>query len=193
MSNGFAVVSKSATEWAEDDEVDGVVIADDGVEQFLRRHQDELLHFLKGRLAQPQDAGDLAQETSARLLRYRSGHSDASLRLLMFRIARNLLKDHWRWSRLHAIEEPTDPVELVCASEEPSHEEQADGRQRLRRLEEVIVGLPDKCRTVFVLSRINGLSNAQVAQRCGISVKMVEKHLARAMADCRRQVGDPET
>ena len=38
--------------------------------------------------------------------------------------------------------------------------------------------------------RVEGLSNAEVAQRCGISVKMVEKHLAKAIVQCRVEVGD---
>ncbi|TAL93712.1 MAG: RNA polymerase sigma factor, partial [Rhodanobacter sp.] len=50
--------------------------------------------------------------------------------------------------------------------------------------------MPDKRRTVFLLSRVEGLSNAQVAQRCGVSVKMVEKHLAKAIIQCRLEVGD---
>jgi RNA polymerase sigma-70 factor (ECF subfamily) len=37
---------------------------------------------------------------------------------------------------------------------------------------------------------VHGLSRAQIARRCGISVKMVEKHLATALAQLRRKVGD---
>jgi RNA polymerase sigma-70 factor (ECF subfamily) len=63
----------------------------------------------------------------------------------------------------------------------------------MEALEAAITALPPKCRTVFLLSRIEGLSNREVAQRCGISVKMVEKHLAKAILTCRAQVGDFDT
>src|SRR3546814_10578336 len=79
---------------------------------------------------------------------------------------------------------------VEVASELPGLERQWQARRSLQTLEAAVEQLPDKCRTVFLLSRIEGLSNAEVAQRCGISVKMVEKHLAKAILKCRAQVGD---
>jgi RNA polymerase sigma-70 factor (ECF subfamily) len=49
--------------------------------------------------------------------------------------------------------------------------------------------LPEKCRQVFVLSRFRGMRHKEVAQRCGISTRMVEKHLTRGMALIRQKVG----
>jgi RNA polymerase sigma-70 factor (ECF subfamily) len=40
---------------------------------------------------------------------------------------------------------------------------------------------------------VHGLSRAQIAERCGISVKMVEKHIATALAQLKRKVGDSFT
>src|SRR3546814_10782042 len=45
-------------------------------------------------------------------------------------------------------------------------------------LRQAMLSLPPRCRQVFVLVRIDGLSQGEVARRCGISVKTVEKHLA---------------
>jgi RNA polymerase sigma-70 factor (ECF subfamily) len=143
-------------------------------------------------VTQSQDAADLAQESWSRLMRYRQGQSPASLRSLLFTIARNVLKNHWRWSSLHQIEQATDFTGLDVASEVPDVERQWQARRHLEALEATVAGMPDKRRTVFLLSRIEGLSNAQVAERCGISVKMVEKHLAKAIVQCRAQVGDFE-
>src|SRR3546814_16564389 len=89
--------------------------------------------------------------------------------------------NHWRWNGLHQIEQPTDFSSVDVASELPGLEQQWQARRSLQTLEAAVEQLPDKCRTVFLLSRIEGLSNAEVAQRCGISVKMVEKHQAQAI------------
>jgi RNA polymerase sigma-70 factor (ECF subfamily) len=164
---------------------------DDGsFEAFVRDNQAELLRFFQGRVTQAQDAADLAQESWTRLMRYWGKQPPDAMRHLLFSIARNLLNNHWRWSRLRQIEQPTDFAEFDVVSEHPDLERQLQGRHSLQRLEEAIIALPPKCRTVFLLSRVEGLSNGEIARRCGISVKMVEKHLARAILKCRAQVGD---
>lgn len=184
---GVASVSKSCTEWAE---AEPLPSSDANVDAFVRENQAELLNFFRHRLTQSQDAADLAQESWSRLMRYRHDQPPASLRSLLFTIARNVLKNHWRWSSLHQLEQSTDFTELDVASEVPGVERQWQARRYLEALEATVAGMPDKRRTVFLLSRVEGLSNAEVAQRCGISVKMVEKHLAKAIIQCRVQVGD---
>lgn len=180
-------MSKSCTDWVE---AEPLPSSDANVDAFVRENQAELLNFFRHRLAQSQDAADLAQESWSRLMRYRQDQPPASLRSLLFTIARNVLKNHWRWSSLHQLEQATDFTELDVASEVPGVERQWQARRYLQALEVTVAGMPDKRRTVFLLSRVEGLSNAEVAQRCGISVKMVEKHLAKAIVQCRVEVGD---
>ncbi len=181
-------MSKLSAEWSEAE----TPSYDIDVNAFAREHQAELLHFFRGRVTHAQDAADLAQESWSKLMRYRHGQTAESLRKLLFAIARNVLNNHWRWHALHQIEEPTDFSKVDVASAAPGLERQWQARRQLDALEATVAALPAKCRTVFLLSRIEGLSNAQVAQRCGISVKMVEKHLAKAIVQCRAQVGDFE-
>jgi RNA polymerase sigma factor (sigma-70 family) len=65
----------------------------------------------------------------------------------------------------------------------PSAEHVADLQQRLAALQTIIAALPNRCREVFWLYRIEGHSQRQIAERLGISIKMVEAHMARAMVD----------
>ena len=182
-----ASVSKSCTELVE---VEPLPSSDTNVDAFVRENQAELLSFFRHRLAQSQDAADLAQESWSRLMRYRQDQPPASLRSLLFTIARNVLKNLWRWSSLHQLEQSTDFTEVDVVSELPGVERQWQAQRYLEALEATVAGMPDKRRTVFLLSRVEGLSNAEVAQRCGISVKMVEKHLTKAIIQCRAEVGD---
>lgn len=46
---------------------------------------------------------------------------------------------------------------------------------------EVMNSLPEKCLTVFKLSRIEGLKNREIADQLGISLKTVEKHISKAL------------
>jgi DNA-directed RNA polymerase specialized sigma24 family protein len=42
---------------------------------------------------------------------------------------------------------------------------------------------------VFLLSRAQRMTYPQIAAHCGISVKMVEKHIGHALAICMKKVG----
>ena len=50
-----------------------------------------------------------------------------------------------------------------------------------RRLVEALDALPERCRQVVWLRRVEELSQNDVAQRLGISGRTVEKHLAKGM------------
>lgn len=159
----------------------------DTVETLARRHYAELLRV---RLRSEQEAADLAQEAYARLLRYEGQFTGDELRRTLFRIASNLLTDRWRWSRLRSADTHLPIDDLSVESSEPRHDRRLAAEQQLARLEEVILAMPEKRRTVFILSRIQGLSNSEVAEHCRISIKTVEKHLSIALAECRAEVGD---
>lgn len=159
---------------------------------FVRRHHPELMRYFRTRVHNIDDAADLAQECYARLLRYREGHTEASLQLLLFRIAKNLLTDSWRAQQAHHADEHVDIGELDIPAGAPSHFDHLHGQQQLSRLKDVIGTLPPKCQAVFVFSRIDGLSHAEIAQKCGITPKAVEKHITKALAACRAALGDED-
>lgn len=60
--------------------------------------------------------------------------------------------------------------------------------QRLEQLKEVLAGLSPRRREALMLHRFEGLSQAQIAERMGISTSMVEKHIAFALLHCKRRL-----
>lgn len=58
------------------------------------------------------------------------------------------------------------------------------------RLAAFVSELPEKCRIIYKLSKDDGLSNKEIAQRQNISEKTVEAHLTRAMKNLRNKLGD---
>jgi RNA polymerase sigma-70 factor (ECF subfamily) len=55
---------------------------------------------------------------------------------------------------------------------------------------EVMDNLPEKCKAVFLLSRIDGLKNHEIAYQLGISIKTVEKHISKALSIFRDKFAD---
>lgn len=60
------------------------------------------------------------------------------------------------------------------------------GRQGLGLLAAAIEALPPRAREAFVMHRVHELPQSEVAQRMGISLKAVEKHLRLAQAALRQ-------
>ncbi len=63
----------------------------------------------------------------------------------------------------------------------PSPEYLTELRQRIRALQRLIDLMPPRCREVFWLSRVEGYTQRQIAQRLGITLKTVEHHMKRAL------------
>lgn len=85
----------------------------------------------------------------------------------------------------HARVVPMIPIgdfeELGLASLEPSPERAVNSQDELRELENSLQELPTLCRKAFLLRRVDGLSQKEVADKLGISVKTVEKYMARSV------------
>jgi RNA polymerase sigma-70 factor (ECF subfamily) len=141
----------------------------------------ELLAFLRSRTGCAHTAQDLAQESLLRGLGVAKRTPVQHWRGLLYRIARNLLADLGR-QRVQ-----TQPAEEAggCgdAAADTAHQPEAAllARQQLQQLAAAIEVLPPRCREALDLVRFEGLSYREAAQRMGVSVNMVEKHLIRAM------------
>ncbi len=57
------------------------------------------------------------------------------------------------------------------------------------KVSEVMNSLPEKCRIVFRMSRIEGLKNQEIADRLNVSIKAVEKHISKALSVYRERFG----
>lgn len=111
---------------------------------------------------------------------------------MLFRIAINLTKDLGRAEAVRQVSDQVTLDGLELASPQPSAERQIAASQDLELLYEAIENLPPKCRTVFLLSRAERMTYPQIAAHCGISIKMVEKHISHALAICMKKVGESD-
>ena len=73
----------------------------------------------------------------------------------------------------------TEPVTL----EEPS-----TYRELEARLQKALDELPEQCRTIFQLSRFEGLKYREIADRLGLAVKTVENQMGKALRVLREKL-----
>jgi RNA polymerase sigma-70 factor (ECF subfamily) len=139
-----------------------------------------LRRFVHAFVESREEAEDIIQEAYVRLLRYSAHHEVEHPERLLFSAARNLAVDARRRRKVRERTEARYALLEDCALEWPGSDEVEDARQRLKRVEAAILSLSPRCREVFFLHRLNGMSYSQIATYCGISVSAVEKHIARA-------------
>ena len=162
-------------------------------ESFVREQRQSLLAFLRRRVPTEEDAQDIAQESLVRLIRYRE-HAPESWSSLLYRIAINALNDRARRAQSHHQHDhiSLDEHSHGLASDDQEHDQRIANQQELARLQQALLGLPSRCREIYLLNRIEGMSYSEIAKHCGISVKAVEKNISKALALLRKKLGDKE-
>ena len=143
-----------------------------------------VLRFLGARLANEQDAQDLAQEAYLRLLRASDSRVIHDPVAYVLRIARNLLHE-WYNAPSRSLESVQE-IELV--DEGMSVEDWMEISQQMERLEKVLRHLSPKCRAAILMHRRDGMTYDEIARTLGVSSSMVKKYLSQGLARCRARL-----
>jgi RNA polymerase sigma-70 factor (ECF subfamily) len=137
-----------------------------------------LMQFLRRSLSNASDADDLCQDVYVRVYQAALEKIPNPAKPFVFTVARNLLLNRARHEAVVSIEAVADLEALNIVKDEPGTDRWVIAREELRRLEEALTRLTPRCRQAFVLRKIEGLSQREIAQRMGISEKTVERHIS---------------
>ncbi|EFQ64800.1 MULTISPECIES: RNA polymerase sigma factor [Pseudomonas] len=150
----------------------------------------DILYFLRKRTDNASDAADMTQDVFTQWLDYGDRSKVEQPRAFLFQMARNLLRDHWRKQKVRQTVHSDQPDRDAEPVTEEQNEPMAAALrlQRLEQLKEVLTELSPRRREALMLHRFEGLSQAQIAERMGISTSMVEKHIAFALLHCKRRL-----
>ncbi|MDE6786874.1 MAG: sigma-70 family RNA polymerase sigma factor, partial [Muribaculaceae bacterium] len=84
-----------------------------------------------------------------------------------------------------------DRKEMLDESNLPEvSEDEIDTSFRDARIWKAIDGLPEKCREVFLMSKRDGLTNEEIAEELGISIKTVKNQMTKAFSRLRDALSD---
>ena len=140
--------------------------------------------FLIGHFPALTDVDDLVQDTFSRVLHAQAAGPVESPRGLLFATARNLALDALRRRQIVAFEPMAENNDSPVYMDVTDVAETVSKRQELELLTEAIQLLPDRCRQVFTLRAVYGLSQRAIAERLGISENTVEKQMGKGLKRC---------
>ena len=129
-------------------------------------------------------AEDIAADTFVQLLSTPQVLVIREPRALLTTIAQRLIYQLWRRRDVEqAFLKTLSSSDLEPA---PSPETMAQLYQSLDRVERQLDKLPDKVKATFLLSRLNGMTYAQIAAQLGISQRSVSDYMNLAQSRCSK-------
>ncbi|MHA7111669.1 RNA polymerase sigma-70 factor [Sunxiuqinia elliptica] len=155
-------------------------------------HYSKPLFYFALKFVDEEQAKDVVQDVFYKLWEDKSLSISGSLNGFLFTMTRNrclqiIEKQKVRAKYADAVHFRMQEDELLFYSNEHSSLIEAELKEQL---EKAIEELPEKCREVFILSRFQNKRNKDIAEELGISVKMVEKHITKALRYIRLSLGD---
>ena len=182
------------------DDLDGLLRAasrhdEAAVSTLLQQHLPALRAFVRLKagpsLLARESCSDLAQSVCRDVLenadRFRFG-GEPEFRKWLFTIALRKIADraeHWRAGKRDPARERAglDEQEIRGLAEVWTPSRQAAAREELQRAEEAFLRLAPEKQEVVLMSRLMGLSHAQIAQELGKTEVAVRSMLSRALAE----------
>ncbi len=152
-------------------------------------HEPALRVWLSRRTAAGMDVDDVVQETYAILAGLEAVDHIRNPRSYMFEVAKSVILQSLRRSQVVTFEALAEFDGLQTPSEDPSPETATADRQELGRVAALIAALPPRPREVFILRRIHGLSQKEIASRLNLAESTVEKHVGKALAMLTAKIG----
>ena len=84
----------------------------------------------------------------------------------------------------------TSAVVRELYSSENTTEEEVYYGELTEQVSQFVNQLPPKCKEVFLMSRYEGLSHKEIAQRLSISENAIKKHITKALSHLRKNLPD---
>ncbi len=157
------------------------------IEHLFRMYYAYLCQAVYKILGDPSLVEDLVQDVFYELWRKKDRlNINISIRAYLRRAAVNKALNFIRDQKIKFEDEERAPVQESKISSALQTMEAAELQSRI---DEVIDGLPNRCRVVFVLSRFEEMTYQEIAEQLDISVKTVENQISKALKILREALG----
>jgi len=151
-------------------------------------HYEELIGTWTRRLRSRHLAEDLTHDAFVRVLESDCASVEQP-RAYLHQTARNIAVDTYRREDRRALLELEATDYLPPQSGDP--EAFMHAIQLADSIERALTELPLNCRKVFIWQKLEGLTQAEIAERMGLSKNMVEKYMIRTLRHLRDRLDAP--
>lgn len=140
--------------------------------------------FLEQMISNSDDAMDIAQNIFVKIWLQRSVLSDVkSFGAYLYTIARNAAIDY---GRTRKIKIPLEEMDSGHEVDKWHSESEYFAKETQIQIAAAISKQPEKRRQVFILSKLEGKTNGEIAEMMGISKRTVENHLNLVLKELRK-------
>jgi len=150
------------------------------------KHEAGLRRHLARYLSREQDIDDLMQETFIKAMAAEAQTTIRAPKSYLYRVAKNLALNELARKANSATDYIADSEapDVLYDTDERDLETVVSSKQQVASLTRAIAALPEQCRKVVILRKIEGLSFQDISLRMGISVSTAEKHSAKGLLKC---------
>ncbi len=159
----------------------------DAFQTLFERYHGSLFRALFYKYGDEDLARDIAQDTFLKVWRNRQRlKPELAFMPYIMKLGRNLTLDHFKYEEVRNKHRESLRFLTEKQSRTPDKDLQKSMLEERIRLA-VADELPEKRRVVFLMSRVEGLSNQEIADRLKISKKTVENQLYQALKTIRKK------
>lgn len=151
------------------------------VSRYILPYENKVRRSLASARVPQTDIDDLLQEAYCRLCALRTVDHIDNAEGYLFRTVRNVLNAKIRRDQIVRIDFVGAMDLLAHADERPSPEEETSYRRYLTHVREAMIALPDRCRRILEMRKIEGLSQREIARRIKVSESVVENEGAKGL------------
>ncbi len=152
--------------------------------EHVQPHEPVLRSYLQGSFPQVRDVDDVVQESYLRVWRAHAAEPVRFAKAFLFTVARRLALDFIRSERRSPLVAGAELASLFVADAALPADAAAARAEENRLLVEAVEALPRRCREIFILRKLHGVSQREIAERLGLSEQTVQVQAARGLRKC---------
>jgi RNA polymerase sigma-70 factor (family 1) len=169
--------------------LEGLITGDENTyHQLFNEYYRKLTLFAIKYVIELEEAKEIVQDLFVHLFEIRESLIiTSSLESYLYRSVKNRCLNHIQQKKMH-----NKHMENIYSTMDSSidMEEKIRASELEYRISEIISDLPDQCKNIYTMSRVDGKKNLEISKELNISIRTVETQISKALKLLRSKLRD---